>query len=359
MSASDTRQPMHGTNPGGKAPKPRVVVLGGGSFGTVVANIIAGNGAAVTLWLRDPVQAKQIQSTGFNERYLPGYKLHQNLQISNDLEHSIANADMVVFSIPSRAFRGLLEQVNAFMTSNQYLITTTKGIDPEEFLLMSQLLERYFPDNPIGVISGPNLAKEIAAQYPAATVIASEHGKLRVQVQELLKSQHFQVYTSKDRYGVELGGALKNIYAIAAGICAALNLGENTRGMLITASLAEMSRLAATMGANQITFLGLSGVGDLIVTCSSPLSRNYRIGYALGEGKSMEQALASLDAVAEGVNSLALIKQYADKLDVSMPLVRALYHFIYEGTDLPTLIAALMQHKHDEDVQFFISPELD
>ena len=332
----------------------RVLVIGGGSFGTVLANIVAENDYPSCLWVRDEQQAHNMLHKRINERYLPNYHLHSDLQISTDLPAAIAAADTILFSVPSKVFRSVLDQVKDHIKPEQYLVTTTKGIEPEHFLLMSQVLEAYFPNNPLGVISGPNLAKEIAARHLAGTVIASENQDLRQRLQNLLQCTYFRVYASNDRYGVELGGALKNIYAIAAGLSAAMNMGENTRSMLMTRSLAEMSRLAVQMGANPLTFLGLSGVGDLIVTCNSPLSRNYRVGYALGQGKSLAQAIEELGEVAEGVNTLSLVKQQAEKLALNMPLVDALYALVYEGAEAESMVTLLMGRDQNSDVEFVL-----
>jgi glycerol-3-phosphate dehydrogenase (NAD(P)+) len=332
----------------------RVTVIGGGSFGTVLANIVAHNGFPVRLWLRDQELAQEMRQTRVNSRYVPGLYLHEELEIVTDFSECISEAGTIIFSVPSKAFRGVLEQAKSYINPQQYLVTTAKGIEPEKFLLMSQVLEVFFPDNPIGVISGPNLAKEVAAKQLTGTVIASDNEALRQQVQDILQCHFFRVYASNDRYGTELGGALKNIYAIAAGLSAAMGMGENTRSMLLTRSLAEMSRLAVHMGANPMTFLGLAGVGDLIVTCMSPLSRNYRVGYALGQGKGLEEAVAELGEVAEGVNTLALVKKKADELQVHMPLVDGLYALVYQGADVSSVAQSLMNRDQNSDVEFVL-----
>jgi len=332
----------------------RVTVIGGGSFGTVLANIVAHNGFPVRLWMRDQALAQEIRQTRVNSRYVPGLNLHEDLEIVTDFSVCISEADTIIFSVPSKAFRGVLEQAKSHINPQQNLVTTAKGIEPEKFLLMSQVLEVFFPDNPIGVISGPNLAKEVAAKQLTGTVIASDNEALRQQVQDILQCHFFRVYASNDRYGTELGGALKNIYAIAAGLSAAMGMGENTRSMLLTRSLAEMSRLAVHMGANPMTFLGLAGVGDLIVTCMSPLSRNYRIGYALGQGKGLDEAIAELGEVAEGVNTLALVKKKADELQVHMPLVDGLYALVYQGADVSSVAQSLMTRDQNSDVEFVL-----
>ena len=332
----------------------RVTVIGGGSFGTVLANIVAHNGFPVRLWMRDQTLAQEMRQTRVNSRYVPGLNLHADLDIVTDFSVCISEADTIIFSVPSKAFRGVLEQAKSHINPQQNLVTTAKGIEPENFLLMSQVLEVFFPENPIGVISGPNLAKEVAAKQLTGTVIASDNEALRQQVQDILQCHFFRVYASNDRYGTELGGALKNIYAIAAGLSAAMGMGENTRSMLLTRSLAEMSRLAVHMGANPMTFLGLAGVGDLIVTCMSPLSRNYRVGYALGQGKGLDEAIAELGEVAEGVNTLALVKKKADELQVHMPLVDGLYALVYQGADVSSVAQSLMTRDQNSDVEFVL-----
>ncbi len=334
--------------------KHQVTVIGGGSFGTVLANIVAHNGFPVRLWLRDQELAEEIRQTRVNSRYVPGLQLHKALEIVTEFSSCISDADSLIFSVPSKAFRGVLEQVKTFIKPHQHLVTTAKGIEPNNFLLMSQVLELYFPNNPIGVVSGPNLAKEVAAEQLTGTVIASHSEALRLQVQDILQCHFFRVYASNDPYGTELGGALKNIYAIAAGLGAASGMGENTRSMLLTRSLAEMSRLAVHMGANPMTFLGLAGVGDLIVTCMSPLSRNYRVGFALGQGKALDEAIAELGEVAEGVNTLALVKKKADQLQVNMPLVDGLYALVYEGADVTFVAQSLMSRDQNSDVEFVL-----
>jgi glycerol-3-phosphate dehydrogenase (NAD(P)+) len=222
-------------------------------------------------------------------------------------------------------------------------------------MLMSQILEEMAPDARIGVLSGPNLAREVAEHELTATVVASADDALCEAVQEALHGRTFRVYASRDRFGVELGGALKNVYAIIAGMAAALGMGENTRSMLITRALAEMTRFAVTLGANPMTFLGLAGVGDLIATCSSAKSRNYQVGYALGEGLSLEDAVERLGEVAEGVNTLRVLKARAEQLDVYMPLVAGLHAILFEGRTLKQVIGALMSGEPKTDVDF-ISP---
>lgn len=330
----------------------RIAVLGGGSFGTVIANIAAENGYDVTLWMRSEEAVQQIKDTGINQRYLPDLLLHENLSATTDLKQSIKDAQLIFFAIPSKSFRDVVERVSGYVDSDQMVISTTKGIEPGTLNLMSDILRSELPNNRVGVMGGPNLAKEIAKHEITATVIASEDSDLRRIVQEALSCLYFRVYASADVYGVELGGALKNIYAIISGIAAAKQLGENTIAMLLTRSLAEMGRFAETQGANPMTFLGLSGVGDLIATACSPLSRNYRVGFAFGEGRNLDEAIASLGEVAEGVNTLKQVKRFADEHDIYMPLVQGLYKVLYGGESISAVIKTLMLAERNTDVEY-------
>jgi glycerol-3-phosphate dehydrogenase (NAD(P)+) len=330
----------------------RVAVLGGGSFGTVIANIIASNEHAVTLWMRNGERADIVNASRENATYLPGYMLHPDLKASVDLEGAVRGADIVFVAVPSRSCRSVARDVAASIDPKALVISTTKGIEGEGFRLMSEVLAEELPHSQLGVLSGPNLAREIASGHLTGTVIASESDELNNTIQALLHSGNFRVYASHDMYGVELGGALKNVYAIMSGLGAALDVGENTQGMLLTRSLAEMSRFAADMGANPLTFLGLAGVGDLFVTCSSPLSRNYRVGYALGQGQALDEILNELGQVAEGINTLRSLKEAADQREIYMPLVNGLYAILYERKNVQDVIGELMLAEQPHDVEF-------
>jgi glycerol-3-phosphate dehydrogenase (NAD(P)+) len=332
-----------------------IAVLGGGSFGTVIANIMANNGHTVTLWLRNQQRADEINRQHINSAYLPDYPLNLALKATTDLAESVAGCDVVFMSVPSSSCRDVARELLGHIEANTLLISTTKGIEPDQFKLMSQVLAEEVPLARVGVLSGPNLAKEIASGQIAATVIASQDGELNETVQALLHSGTFRVYASSDVFGVELGGALKNVYAIIAGMAAALGSGENTISMLLTRSLAEMSRFALQKGADPMTFLGLSGVGDLIATCMSPLSRNYRVGFQLGEGKQLEEIVADLGQVAEGVNTLKLLKQESDELGVYMPLVSGLYDVIYNKKTIDEVVGSMMFAEQNRDVEFTVS----
>lgn len=334
-----------------------IAVLGGGSFGTVIANIMAEKGLSVRLWMRDQERVNTINNTHTNPRYLPDYPLAKGLEATSDLDYALVGAEAVFLSVPSHAVRDVMQQASASLTPDQLLISTTKGIEAQTFKLMSEIIASERPKARIGVLSGPNLAKEIARKQLTATVIASQDEHLRSRVQQLLHSPYFRVYASTDTYGVELGGTLKNIYAIAAGMSASLGMGENTRSMLMTRSLAEMSRFAVSMGANPMTFLGLAGVGDLIVTCMSPLSRNYRVGYALGEGKSLEEAVSVLGEVAEGVNTLRQVRDKAEEKEIYMPLVSGLFEVVFNGAPVAEVARNMMTNVQSSDVEFVLPRE--
>ncbi len=333
----------------------KITVLGGGSFGTAIANMIASNGHPVTLWMRDAENARHCMDAGENTPYLPGYKLDPRLQVSADLEAALEGASLVFFSIPSKAFRGVCQQVANLIPAQTVVVSTVKGIEGDSFKLMSEVLAEELNQPRIGVISGPNLAQEVAAREITATVIASADQAVCQTVQNVLQTAFFRVYANSDMYGVELAGALKNIYAIAAGMAASLNVGQNTVGVLITRSLAEMTRFAAHLGADPMTFLGLSGVGDLFVTCASELSRNYRIGYALGEGKSLEQAIEDVGQVAEGVNTTRIVKEKAEQLGINMPLASGLYDVMFKGGSLPRVLLRVMLSEQPDDVEFRVN----
>ncbi len=329
-----------------------IAVLGGGSFGTAIANIIAVNGHKTYLWMRDAERAARCQEIRENPEYLPGYKLNDNLIATADLELAVKASDVVFISVPSKSFRDVTRKVAPMLKPDSIVVSTTKGIEPEGFTLMSQILEQELNNVHIGVLSGPNFAKEIVEQHQTASVIASDDDKVIECIQSILCSDSFRVYSNHDRYGVELGGALKNIYAIVCGMAASWGTGHNTQAMLLTRSLAEMGRFAGHLGADPMTFLGLAGVGDLILTCTSDLSRNYRVGLAVGQGKNLEQAIEEIGQVAEGVNTVRIVKQKSEELGVYMPLVTGLHAILFDGVPVEQVARQLMMGEQNTDVEF-------
>ncbi|MDC0661808.1 NAD(P)H-dependent glycerol-3-phosphate dehydrogenase [Marinobacter sp. SS21] len=339
---------------GAKQATKHVAVLGGGSFGTAITKVLAENGHTVHFWMRDQAQVKEVAEQRTNSRYMPDVQLAGDISATTDFAAAIANAEAIFVAIPSKAFRSVIKAHAHEFHDGQIVVSLTKGIERDGFKLMSEILQEEIPRTRIGVLSGPNLASEIVNRDLTATVIAAKDPDVRRTVQNLLGCEYFRVYANVDVYGVELAGALKNIYAIVAGLAAALDLGENAKSMLITRSLAEMSRFAVSLGANPMTFMGLAGVGDLVVTCTSSKSRNYRVGYAVGKGKQLDEAAAELGQVAEGIYTLQLVKEKSEEAGIYMPLVRGLYEILYGGASIKAVINGLMMAVQNSDVEFIL-----
>ena len=328
-----------------------VAVLGGGSFGTVLANLAASNGYNVSLWVRDSEQALRINSEGANTTYHPELKLSQNIVASDNLKEVLNNKSIIFIATPSIVFEQIIIRISDYIDEKPYLVSCTKGILDEPFRPLSEVISSKLK-NTIGVLSGPNLAKEIADEKIAGTVIASPNENLIDIVKSVLSSETFKIYSSNDMQGVEMAGALKNIYAVVCGMAESLKVGENAIGLILTRSMAEMSRFAVAKGANPITFLGLSGMGDLVATCMSTLSRNYQLGFNIGSGMSLSQAKDNVGQVAEGVRTLEVVLKESSKLDIKMPLVESMYNIIYNDASPKTLIDDLINNPNEIDVEF-------
>ena len=329
-----------------------ISVLGGGSWGTVLANLASCNQHNVTLWMRDSEVVEEVNKSKKNSKYLPELKLEGNINATDDIS-LIKNSEMVIFCIPSDSFREVSKKASEHVNQNVQLVTATKGVEKDKFNLMSQVLNEYMSNNSVGILSGPNLAEEIANKHLSGTVIASKDKALQQNAIDILGSDFFRVYENDDPYGVEMGGAIKNIYAIACGVADGLNSGENTVGMIMTRGLGEMSRLAVELGANPQTFLGLSGVGDLITTCASPLSRNHKFGKYIGEGLSVKSATDKIDQTVEGLKTLKVVKVLSDERNINMPIVDSLYKIIYKGENLNGSIQNILGEDLVKDVEFF------
>ena len=332
----------------------KIAVLGGGSFGTVLANIAASNGNNVSLWVRDSEQALRINSEGANTIYHPELKLSSNIAASENLEEVIKDSDIILIATPSIIFENIVQRIVPMIEGGVHIISCTKGIKLDPFRSMSDIISMNVDlnINSVGVLSGPNLAREIAENKVTGTVIASTSNVLINCVKDALSSDSFKVYSSNDIQGVELAGALKNIYAIICGMADAMGVGENAVGLILTRSMAEMSRFAVAKGANPITFLGLAGMGDLVATCTSNLSRNFQLGTHLGGGLSLKEAKDRVGQVAEGVRTLEVIKEESSNLNIKMPLVDSLHDIIYKSSSPKTLIDDLVKNPHEVDVEF-------
>ena len=329
----------------------KIAVLGGGSFGTVLANLAASNGHNVSLWVRDSDQALRINSEGANTIYHPELKLSENILATDSLEEVLKDASMVFIATPSIIFEQIIKRISNLIEDDSYIISCTKGILGNPFRSLSEII-RERVENTLGVLSGPNLAKEIADKKVAGSVIASSDNELINSVKSVLSSQTFKIYSSDDMQGVEFAGALKNIYAIICGMADSLEVGENALGLILTRSMAEMSRFAVAKGANPMTFLGLAGMGDLVATCTSKLSRNYQLGYNLGKGMKIDEAKEKIGQVAEGIRTLEVIKNESIELGIKMPLVESLYNIIYLESSPSALISDLVNNPHEVDVEF-------
>lgn len=311
-----------------------VAVLGAGSWGTTVASLAAAN-AATTLWARRAQLAGEIDEKHVNGAYLPDLALNPTLRATSSLEEAVWPADVLVVAVPSHGFRATLEQAAKFVRPWIPIVSLSKGLESGTKLRMTQVIDEVLPGHPTGVLAGPNLAREVLQGYAAAAVIAMADEHVACSLQKLFSTTVFRVYTSTDVIGCEIGGVLKNVIAIAAGMAEGLGVGDNTRAMVITRGLAEITRLGVAMGADVRTFAGLTGLGDLMATCMSPLSRNRTVGEMLARGRTLEEITAELNMVAEGVKSCRVVLELAERYGVDMPIVREV-DAVVNGDNRPT-----------------------
>ncbi len=321
----------------------RIAVIGAGSFGTILANLAARNVREVRLWTRSEGQARIVNGTRVNRDYIPEMDLKPNVIAYSDLERVFeGGVQAVIWSLPSKAARVEAKRLAPFFRGDEILLHATKGVEEGSLKRISEVLREEIPCPRIGVISGPNLAHELARNEPAATVVASEFTEVQEAGRILLSGERFRVYVDNDVVGIEWAGTLKNILAIASGAIDAMKLGWNARALLITRGLAEMVRFGVAMGARESTFLGLAGVGDLMATCSSPLSRNYRVGVRLAQGDQLEQVLVELGSTAEGVRTTQSVYEFAQSHGITMPITEGVYRLLYHNMPIEEIIAHLM-----------------
>jgi glycerol-3-phosphate dehydrogenase (NAD(P)+) len=322
----------------------QVAVIGAGSWGTAVANLV-GTKQPVTLWARRTELSRAVNKRRENPDYLPGYELAANITASSDLSETVAGAEAIVMGVPSHGYRSVLESLRGQIGTNLPILSLAKGVEQESLMRMTEVTASVLPDhNPkrIGVLTGPNLAKEIVAGQPAATVIAMEDQATAQALQQVFMSSRFRVYTNDDVIGSESAGALKNVMAIAAGMAHGLGFGDNTMATLITRALAELTRLGVAMGGQPLTFAGLAGMGDLIATCMSSQSRNHTVGYGLGQGKKLDDIIEEMNQVAEGVKSTPGILALADRHGIEMPIATQVARVLYEGAGPLEAVSNLM-----------------
>ena len=320
----------------------KVGLLGGGSWGTTVAALVARN-APATLWARNPETVREINQQHSNETYLPGARLPEKLQATADIGEAVAGADVIVMGIPSQNFRSVLQEVREHIRPWVPVISLTKGLELDTRMRMTEIIAEVLPGHPVGVLTGPNLAREIMAGQAAASVIAMEDAIIVRELQCLFSSGLFRVYTNTDVVGCELGGVLKNIIAIAVGMGDGLGAGDNTRAALITRGLAEITRLGCAMGGKAETFSGLAGMGDMIATCTSAQSRNRHVGMELGRGKTLEAIAAEMFMVAEGAKSAPAVMALAEQYGVEMPIASDVYKVLSGETSAQRIFRGLLR----------------
>lgn len=332
----------------------KIGVIGAGSWGTTLADLLARKGYAVTLWAFEKDLVERMNATRVNDLYLPGFPLADGLYFTNDLSEAVRGRQLLVLVPPSQVMRRVMQQAAADIEPGTLLVSAAKGIENDTLLPMSEVLLEVLPaalTEGLAFLSGPSFAREVAAGMPTAVVAAANRKQVARRVQEVFSTEAFRVYTNNDVIGVELGGALKNVIAVSAGVSDGLGFGYNTRAALITRGLAEMTRLGTAMGANPATFAGLAGMGDLVLTCTGDLSRNRMVGMELGRGKKLEEILGGMKMVAEGVKTTLSAYQLACKLGVEVPITEQAYRILYEGKDPRQAVIDLMLRglKHERE----------
>ena len=319
-----------------------IAVIGAGSWGTTLAHLLSSKGFEIALWVYEKDLSEEIRQTRVNSVYLPDIELPDNIRVTGSLQEALEKARYIVNAVPAQHTRSIFREVLPYMIDEAIIVSVAKGIERGTLLTVSSILKE-LSAHPVAVLSGPSFAKEVIKKLPTAVTLATENIHTGVLLQEIFNVDHFRVYTHDDLLGVELGGALKNVMAIASGIADSLGLGNNARASLITRGLVEMTRLGIAMGAKERTFSGLSGIGDLVLTCSSPLSRNYTVGIKLGQGMKLKDILTQMRSVAEGVPTADSAYELSKKYHVEMPIIEQVYKVLYEDKDAGLAVKDLME----------------
>lgn len=322
----------------------KVGLLGGGSWGTTVASLVARN-APTKIWARSAATVDDINQNHRNEKYLPGAKLHERLRATYTIKEAIEDADVVVVGVPAQVFRRVLEDARPHIRPWVPIISLSKGIERGTHKRMTEIIEDLMPGHPAGTLTGPNLAREIVRGQAAASVIAMVDDHIARSLQRLFSTGLFRVYTNTDVVGCELGGALKNVIAIAAGMGDGAKAGDNTRAAVITRGLAELTRLGVAMGGRPETFAGLAGMGDLVATCNSTKSRNRTVGFKLGQGQKLDDIINEMSMVAEGVKTCGVVIELAKMYGVRMPITEEVYKVISDGNTAMDAFRGLLRHE--------------
>lgn len=329
----------------------KIAVIGSGGWGTAVSILLASKGYNVYLWSWIQEETDRLNRDRENKEFLPGVGLPDNIICTHNMEECVKGAELVITAAPSPATRTTAKQLSAFAEKGQNILNISKGLEEKTLLRLSEVYKQEIPQASVSVMSGPSHAEEVSRGLPTTNVVASENRETACMIQDIMMKDNFRVYTCEDIIGVELGGSLKNVIALCAGISDGLGYGDNTKAALMTRGLAEITRLGVKMGAQQATFMGLSGVGDLIVTCTSMHSRNRRAGILLGKGKTLKETLDEVHMVVEGVNTASAAYKLSQKYGVEMPIVNEAYSVLYEGKSAGDAVNSLMtREKRCEDM---------
>ncbi|MGI6587077.1 MAG: NAD(P)H-dependent glycerol-3-phosphate dehydrogenase [Gracilibacteraceae bacterium] len=328
-----------------------ISIFGAGSWGTAVAVLLSGKGMNVKLWARDNELINSIRSTRENSAYLPGVVLNKNILVSSDIEYCCSGSEIIIIAAPSHAMRDMCNRIKEYLSRKQIIVSLAKGIENLTLLRMSEIINEILPENEVAVVSGPSHAEEVARGIPTAVVASSIKRAVAEYIQDIFMSPLFRVYTNPDIIGVELGGALKNIIALGAGIIEGLELGDNTKAAVMTRGIVEMARLGESLGASRETFNGLSGIGDLIVTCTSMHSRNRRAGIAIGKGKSLEEVLGGTRMVVEGIRNTKSAYQLAKRQNVEMPITQEIYKLLFDKADIRNSVMNLTMRSKTHEIE--------
>jgi glycerol-3-phosphate dehydrogenase (NAD(P)+) len=329
--------------------KNRITLLGGGSWGTALAKLLSENGHNVTVWLRDEDQCRELSTERENKKYLPGVIIPDNIVFTSNINESLKDAEYILIVTPTQKIRSVLKQINSEYKKNKIIINASKGIEIGTMSLVSDIVMEETVDCIFADLTGPSIAKEVVAKMPTAITVACEDKKAASDIQDMFMSSYFRVYTNDDVVGAELGGALKNIIALGAGISDGIGYGDNAKAALMNRGIVEIARLGIAMGADVETFFGLSGIGDLMVTCMSKFSRNWNAGYLIGQGYSKEDAAKKVGMVVEGISTTYAAYELSKKLNVEMPIVNAMYELLENNADVKDTVNKLMLRDKKEE----------
>ncbi|WP_139314689.1 NAD(P)H-dependent glycerol-3-phosphate dehydrogenase [Alkalihalophilus pseudofirmus] len=343
-----------------------IAVMGAGSWGTALSMVLADNHHDVRLWARREEQIAEINNNHTNEAYLPGIQLPKQIKGYSDLSETVKDVEVLLLVVPTKAVRDAIQSLRKVLTSPVVIVHASKGIEPGTHKRISEMIEEEFEGSDllkdVAVLSGPSHAEEVSLRQPTTVTVSSSNNDASLLIQDLFMNQHFRVYTNPDLIGVEVGGALKNIIALVCGLTNGLGMGDNTKAAIMTRGLAEITRLGVKQGANPLTFAGLSGLGDLIVTCTSVHSRNWRAGQMIGQGKSLDEVLSSMGMVVEGIRTTQAAFELANELKVEMPITSALYEVLFEGLHpkeaTEKLMGRIKKHEVEQISDFLNQDEL-